>query len=482
MTRKQENFSEWYNEIIELANLSDKRYPVKGMNVWTGYGWRIMRTIDELTRGYMDECGHEEVCFPLLISKDQFQKEADHIKGFDAEVYWVTHAGRNELDVPLLLRPTSETSMYPMFALWVRSHNDLPLKTYQVVNTFRYETKQTRSFIRMREIHFFEAHTCHTDFEDAERQIQEDLQVMKKLAEDLALPFILAKRPRWDTFPGAFYTIGVDTIMPTGKSLQLASIHQYKTNFSEPYEIKYEDRNGEQQFAHQTTYGMSERLLGAIVGVHGDDLGLILPPRIASYQAVIVPIPAKGKQEEVFEEAKKLKGELSGFRVQIDLADERPGSKYFKWERKGVPVRVEIGLRDMKKGQVVLVRRDTREKLFVKREEAAQRLGELLETMQADMYARACEGQEKLIITVTDDHMKADGENKVLRFSFCGSEDCAQELEKDLGIKILGEAVDEMGVSIKPDESLNGEYTGKPSCLVCGKPVPDTVTFGAKTY
>ncbi len=482
LEKKAENFSEWYNSVIEIAALSDKRYPVKGMNVWTGYGWKIMRKIDNLSREYMEETDHDEVHFPLLVSKDQFQKEADHIKGFDAEVFWVTHAGRNELDVPLLLRPTSETAMYPMFALWVRAHTDLPLKTYQIVNTFRYETKMTRSFIRMREIHFFEAHTCHVDFEDAEQQIREDLEIMEKLAEDLAIPFLLTKRPRWDTFPGAFYTIGVDCVMPTGRSLQLASIHQYKTNFSEPYGIKYEDKDGEFHFAHQTTYGMSERLLGAVIGIHGDDLGLILPPRIAPFQAVIVPIPAKGKVEKVHEEAEKLKKELKNFRVFLDLEDSRPGAKYYKWEKKGVPVRIEIGLRDIKKGQLVLVRRDTKEKLFIPREELLPRLEALLEEIQSNLLEKAQKDMEKKIITVTDDHMKGDEANAVLRVSFCGSQDCAETLEKDLGIKVLGEVVDARGEFILPDESLNSTFTGKPSCLVCGKPVPNRVHYGAKTY
>jgi len=482
ISRKRENFSEWYNDVIEVAKLSDKRYPVKGMNVWTGYGWKLMRNIDERTREYLEETGHDEVHFPLLVSRDQFQKEAQHIKGFDAEVYWVTHAGVNELDIPLLLRPTSETAMYPMFSLWIRAHTDLPLKTFQIVNTFRYETKQTRSFIRMREIHFFEAHTCHVDFEDAERQIREDLGIMKRLADDLCLPFILAKRPKWDTFPGAFYTIGVDAVMPTGKSLQLASIHQYKTNFSEPYNISYEDRDGEFRFVHQTTYGMSERLVGALVGVHGDDLGLILPPAIAPCQAVIVPIPAKGKIEKVHEEARALREELKGFSITLDLTDERPGAKFFKWEKNGVPVRIEIGMRDIEKGQLVMVRRDTGEKSFVSRKEAAGALKELLDAIQENLLARAREEMDKMIVTMKDDIRNGMDLTGILRFSWCGSEDCAEELEKELNIKILGEAVDEHEEFILPDDTLNSEFSGKPSCVVCGRPVPDKVTFGARTY
>ncbi|MCK4300266.1 MAG: proline--tRNA ligase, partial [Planctomycetes bacterium] len=259
----EDEFSEWYNSLIENAELSDKRYPVKGMNVWTPYGWRIMTNIDAAIRRELDATGHGEVCFPLLVPATEFEKEAQHIKGFSDEVYWVTRAGGNELDVPLLLRPTSETAMYPIFKLWIRSHADLPLKTYQIVNTFRHDTKMTRSFIRVREIHFFESHTCHVDFEDAEKQIAEDLEIWSKVSKDLALPYLVAKRPDWDKFPGAFYTIGFDVLMPAGRTMQMASVHQYKTNFAVPYEITYEDEKGEHQHAHQTTYGMSERLVGA---------------------------------------------------------------------------------------------------------------------------------------------------------------------------------------------------------------------------
>ena len=317
--RKQEDFSEWYNEIVELAHLTDKRYPIKGMNVWTPYGWKIMRFIDTFIREECDATGHDEVCFPLLIPETEFKKEKDHIKGFDAEVYWVTHAGLNELDVRLLLRPTSETAMYPMFALWVRSHTDLPLKTYQLVNTFRYETKQTRAFIRVREIHFFESHTCHVDEADAQRQVEEDFVILENIMEHLCLPYFLLRRTEWDKFPGAHYTVGVDTLLPDGRSLQLGSIHHYRENFSRPFNITYEDDKGEHRFAHQTTFGMSERLVGAVVAVHGDDKGLVLPPDISPFQVVIVPILAKGNVEKVAEECQKRQG-TAGRRLSLSDA------------------------------------------------------------------------------------------------------------------------------------------------------------------
>jgi prolyl-tRNA synthetase len=295
---KAEAFTEWYPFIVEAADLVDKRYPIKGMDVWRPYGWKTMRLIDDLTHAEMERTNHEEVNFPLLIPEDLLEREnalvarlkrareegvdPDELRdeeeeaGFKKEVYWVRHAGENELDVPMFLRPTSETAMYTMFPLWIRSHADLPLKVYQMVNTFRYETKQTRSFIRVREIHFFEAHTAHVDEDDATRQIEQDLEIVDRLMHHLCLPVLKAKRPLWDTFPGAWYTIGIDAIMPNGRTLQVASCHHYRDQWAKAFDITYETREADHAHVHQTTYGMSERLLGAVVGMHGDDSGLIM--------------------------------------------------------------------------------------------------------------------------------------------------------------------------------------------------------------
>ncbi len=466
--KKSENFSEWYNEVLEKANLSDKRYPVKGMNIWTPYGWRIMLNIDKFIREEMERTNHEEVYFPMLIAEDQFAKEAEHIKGFGDDVYWVTHAGKNPLDVRLLLRPTSETAMYPIFALWVRSHAELPLKTFQIVNVYRYETRQTRTFVRVREIHFFEAHTCHTDFEDAEKQIEEDLKVMDNVAKKLCLPYLCLRRPDWDKFAGAHYTVGVDCLMPSGRTLQIGGIHQYKENFAKPYNITYEDENGDHQFVHQTTYGMSERLVGAVVGMHGDDLGLILPPDIAPYQVVIVPILAKGIQERVIEESRKLQDELrnAGFRVFLDTRDVRPGSKYFDWEIKGVPLRLELGQRDLDKGVVTFARRDTGQKMEVERENLISQVKETLQAISKNLEERALQllNERTIVASNLEEAKNASGVAKV---GWCGEENCGLEMEESTDKKVLGTPV------------KNEEFSGQ--CLICGKPT-DIVAYMAKTY
>jgi prolyl-tRNA synthetase len=462
--KKEEDFSEWYNDLVELAKLTDKRYPIKGMNVWTPYGWKIMRHIDTFIREGCDATGHDEVCFPLLIPETEFQKEKDHIKGFDAEVYWVTHAGLNELDIRLLLRPTSETAMYPIFSLWVRAHSDLPLKTYQIVNTFRYETKMTRAFIRVREIHFFESHTCHTTEEDAQRQVEEDFVILQKVMRHLALPYFLLTRTEWDKFPGAYYTVGVDCPLLEGRSLQLGSIHHYRENFSKPFDIKYEDVDGSLKHVHQTTYGMSERLVGCTVAFHGDDKGLVLPPDVAPIQVVIIPILAKGKVEEVMAEAIKLREDLkkAGIRVHLDDKDERPGSKFFNWEIKGVPLRLELGQRGIAEGKVCYaVRHDGTKGSFLRAtavDDVSTKLQEIMKAMNENAWKR-------LSTAVTTIDSLNDPPKKILRFGWCGEETCGREIETRTELKILGTPY------------INEEFHGK--CLVCGKET-DKPTYAAR--
>lgn len=466
--KKSEDFNEWYNEIVELADLCDKRYPIKGMNIWRPYGWKLMNNVDRLIRDEMEKTNHQEVCFPLLIPESFFKKEEEHIEGFGKEVFWVTHAGQNELEERWLLRPTSETAMYPIFSLWIRSHTDLPLKTYQIVNTFRYETKQTRAFIRVREIHFFEAHTCHVDFEDAERQIKEDKEIADRLLHELCLPYVFSKRPEWDKFAGAYYTISIDVLMPSGRTLQIGSIHQYRDNFAKPYEISYETEKGEHAFCHQTTYGMSERLLGALVGVHGDNKGLILPPEVAPLQVVIIPIIFKGKEHAVFDASEKLHTKLihEGIRSHIDAREITPGNKYYDWELKGVPLRVEIGPKDVEKNELTMVRRDTGKKKSIPLKDGVKAVYDELQVLAQTLYGNA----EKLlkdsmynVLTIEE----AKTKKGIVALPWCGNKDCALEIENILEGNTLGEPI-ENAACAHP-------------CAVCGAPAIIWMRF-AKSY
>ncbi|MDP6612435.1 MAG: proline--tRNA ligase, partial [Candidatus Hydrothermarchaeota archaeon] len=384
------NFSEWYNDIIEKAEILDIRYPVKGLYVWFPYGFKIRGLVMGSIRRLLEETGHGEALFPLLIPDQEFSKEAKHIRGFENEVYWVTHGGLEPLNVKLALRPTSETAIYPMFAVWIRSHGDMPLRVYQVVNTFRYETKHTRPLIRLREITTFkEAHTAHATREDAEAQVKVAIEVYKKLFDTLGVPYTISRRPDWDKFPGAEYTIAFDTIFPDGRTLQIATVHNLGQNFAKTFDVTFENLKGEQEYVYQTCYGISDRVIASTLVVHGDDAGLCLMPELAPVQVVIVPIWFKGKQEMINKEVDKLKGELRDYRVKVDDRELRPGSKFYDWEIKGVPLRLELGPKDIGEGVVTVVRRDNGEKHRIPRENVAREVGKHLEWMSEDLKARA---------------------------------------------------------------------------------------------
>lgn len=463
--RKDEEFSDWYNEVVERAELSDKRYPIKGMNVWRPYGWAIMKFVDQAIREEFDATGHGEVNFPVLIPESEFQKEAEHVKGFEGDVFWVTRGGFNELDIKLVLRPTSETAMYPMFKLWIRSHADLPLKVYQIVPVFRYETKMTRSFMRVREIHFFESHTAHATFEDAEQQIRENLQINERLMRLLALPYLITRRPDWDKFPGAYYSLGSDTLLPSGRSLQLGTFHQYRDNFAKVYDVTYETPEGEHKYVHQTTDGMSERILGALIAVHGDEKGLVLPPAAAPVQAVIVPVLEKGRQEDMLREAQRLFFELRELmRVKLDDRDVRPGEKYYYWEARGVPLRVELGPRELEGSAVTVVRRDTGEKRELPRDGLPGRLRSLLELMQVALWNRAEKILQDNTFTITTLEKSRDGFN---RMGWCGKESCGKAITERTSMDVLG-------TPFYPET-----FEGK--CIVCGEPTKQVV-YAAKAY
>ena len=455
-------FSAWYNDLLWRAEIMDVRYPVKGLYVWYPYGFAIRKYVYQRLRDLLDR-DHQETLFPLLIPEQEFMKEAEHIKGFENEVYWVTHGGTTPLEVKLALRPTSETAIYPMYALWVRSHADLPIKYYQIVNTFRYETKQTRPLIRLREITSFkEAHTVHATWEEAEQQVEEAIALYREFYDGLCIPTLVSKRPDWDKFPGADYTIAVDAIMPNGKTLQIGTVHHLGDHFSRTFNITYEDKRGEQKLAYQTCYGISERSIAALISIHGDDKGLILPPVVATFQAVIVPITIGKRHEDVMAAAQKLKTDLTaaGFRVKLDTRDLRPGAKYYWWELRGVPLRLELGPRDLDAGKVMAVKR-TGEKTSIELATVTEGIKRVLSEITDTLRARAEEhtrshlcnvdSMDALIATLNDD--------KVAVVHWCQQRECGDEIEEKTNASILG--TDVRSVYVPATE-------GK--CIACGKP------------
>jgi prolyl-tRNA synthetase len=439
-------FSEWFHNILEEAEIIDTRYPVKGMHIWLPQGFKIRKHTLNILRAILDE-DHEEVLFPLLIPEDELAKEAIHVKGFEEEVYWVTHGGLNELNEKLALRPTSETAMYPMFSLWVRNHSDLPMKYYQVVNTFRYETKHTRPLIRVREITTFkEAHTVHATAEEAEQQVMEAVKIYKKFFDMLGLPYSVSKRPEWDKFPGALYTVAFDTIMPDGKTLQIGTVHNLGQTFAKTFDITYETATGEHEYVYQTCYGLSDRIIASVIGIHGDKSGLCMPPDIAPYQVVIVPIIFKKGGEEVMEFCRNLEQKLkseANLRVYFDDRDIRAGKKYYEWEMRGVPLRIEIGPRDIQNKKVVTYRRDTQEKEIIDynpltiSETTFETLGEISLNMKDKAWKTFNNSIRSVdsIEEAANEMAKAGG---IITFNWCGDENCGKDIEDKVKVAILG--------------------------------------------
>ena len=397
-TEKFDNFSEWYDKVLLEAEVVDDRYPVKGFSVYRGWGYSVAKRIYQMLEERLEATDHQPMQFPVVIPEDIFQKEEDHIEGFSAEVFWITHAGENELDRRLLLRPTSETAIYPMFKIWIRSHADLPLRMHQTCNVYRYETKATRPLFRGREFLWNEAHTAHVDFEDAERQVNVGVEAYRSIYDALGISYLILKRPDFDKFAGAVYSLAFDTWNPDGKVNQIGTVHQLGENFAKAFDLTYEDGDGNQTHASTTCYGMGMgRTLAATIAHHGDNNGLVLPPIVAPKQVVIVPIPFKGKEELVsqyFNEVKAILAE-AGFRVALDDDDRlRPGEKYYKWEMFGVPIRAELGHREANAKAVTLVRRDTKEKKKVQLDDLVEEVAALATKIQANIAARSRERLE----------------------------------------------------------------------------------------
>ncbi|MFH0836648.1 MAG: proline--tRNA ligase [Candidatus Aenigmatarchaeota archaeon] len=469
LTEKKENFSEWYNQIVKVAGLLDQRYPVKGCEVLMPFGTELLDTITEKLEHMLKENGNKKVLFPLFIPESFLKKESDHIKGFEGEVFHVTHAGNNKLMENLILRPTSETAMYPMFSLWIRSHKDLPLKIFQTVSVFRYETKMTKPLIRMREIMFFnESHTAHKDWEDAENEIKNAMNIYSKhFTNNLAIPFIINKRPITDTFPGAIYTKAFDTIMPDGKSMQIGTVHNLGDNFSKAFDIKYIDESEEKKNVIQTCYGISTRALAAVVAIHGDDKGLVLPPEIAPIQIVIIPVVFQKQKDQIMHEAQTLYEKLKKhFRVHLDIRDQAIGSKFYDWEIKGIPLRIVIGPKEIENNALSITKRFDNEKLTIGEKNIEEFIRNLLDNIQHDMLVKAQEYHKNKIIHVSDkEEAKQVAENKKFAaISWCGSIECAQHIEEDTELALIG--YDDKKPSNK--------------CIHCGKDAKHKAYLGKK--
>ncbi|MCX8171512.1 MAG: proline--tRNA ligase [Candidatus Bathyarchaeota archaeon] len=473
--KKFKNFSKWFDEILFNADILDNRYPVKGFAVYKAWGFRIIKNIIEILEERLNETGHIPMLFPVVIPEDAFAKESEHIKGFSSEVFWITHAGDRELDKKLLLRPTSETAIYPMFALWIRSHADLPLKVYQSVAVYRYETKATRPLLRMREFLWNEAHTAHKSWEEAERQVAEAVEIYNSVFKRLGLSYLVLRRPDFDKFAGAVYSIAFDAWNPDGRVNQIGTVHNLGENFAKAFEITYEDLDGSHKNVFQTCYGFGlSRVVAAIIAQHSDDHGLILPPDIAPIQVVIVPILYKGATHEVNAYAREVYEIIksSGIRVHLDTdEDKTPGEKFYYWEMLGAPVRVEVGPRDQRERKVTLVKRVDLKRIVVPLEDTVTAIKDLFNEIIRVLEERSSSTLKEIIVDAEDQSSLSDIvklNRRIARVCWCEGVECAEKIREASGGEIRGYRID---VEEKPE---------KP-CIICGREAK-RIVYVARAY
>lgn len=461
------DFTQWYTDVVLKTELVDYG-PVKGTMVIRPYGFGIWEKIKEDMDRRFKETGAEDAYFPLLIPMSFFTKEAEHVEGFAPEVAVVTHAGGAKLEEPLAIRPTSETIIGTMYAKWIQSYRDLPVMMNQWCNVMRWE-KTTRPFLRTSEFLWQEGHTVHATEEEAMEETMKMLELYKDFAEQtLAIPVLTGRKTEKEKFAGAVATFGMEAMMLDGKSLQAGTSHYLGQNFAKAFDIKYLDKDGTLKYGYTTSWGTSTRLIGAVIMAHGDKRGLVLPPKVAPIQAVVIPVAAhKGG---VIEKCKEVETALknAGIRVKTDLRDMSPGWKFNEWEMKGVPVRIEIGPRDIEAGHAAIMRRDTLEKSNIALDSLAENVKNILEVIQKDMLESSRKRRDAKIVhadSLNGILKGVEGQNFV-KAGWCGCRECEDKV-KETAAATARVMCDEEGV---PER-----------CAVCGKPAKHNVIF-ARAY
>jgi prolyl-tRNA synthetase len=471
ITPRSQDFSKWYLDVVLRAELADYS-PVKGCMVIRPYGYAIWELLQRALDDRIKATGHVNAYFPLFIPESLLMKEAEHVEGFAPQVAYVTHGGGEELEEKLVVRPTSEAIIGTMYAKWVQSWRDLPILINQWANVVRWE-KVTRPFLRTTEFLWQEGHTAHETETEAEEETLKILELYAEtLATELAVPVVKGMKTESEKFAGALRTYSIEALMGDGRALQAGTSHNLGQNFAKAFDITFQARDKSLQHVWGTSWGVTTRLIGAVIMVHGDDSGLVLPPRVAPFQVVIVPIGRDNWRETVLPRAKEIQAELlaAGFRVTLDERDERPGWKFSEWEMRGVPIRIEIGPRDIEKSQVLTARRDTREKAGVPMDGLAIRVAEILADIQRNLLERAITFREEHTQRVDSyDAFKAamDGRPGFVIAPWCGSADCEAQIKTETQATIR-------------NMPLNGVTPGG-SCVRCDQPAQAEAWF-AKAY
>ncbi len=464
ITSMDVDFAQWYTDVVKKAELIDYT-SVKGCMAIKPAGYAIWENIQsELDRRFK-ETGVENVYMPMFIPESLLEKEKDHVEGFAPEVAWVTHGGLEPLQERLCVRPTSETLFCDYYSRNIQSYRDLPKVYNQWCSVVRWE-KTTRPFLRSREFLWQEGHTAHATAEEAQERTEQMLNVYADFCEEvLAIPVIRGQKTDKEKFAGAEATYTIESLMHDGKALQSGTSHNFGDGFAKAFEIQYSDKENKLQYVHQTSWGMTTRMIGAIIMVHGDDSGLVLPPRIAPVQVVIVPV--QQQKEGVLEKANELKTVLSNYKVKVDDSDKSPGWKFSESEMRGIPVRVEIGPRDISENQAVLVRRDTHEKITVSLDEINERVGKLLDDIQKDMFERARLHRDAHTFEATDmDTFVKTVEEKpgFVKAMWCGCQECEDKIKELTGAT-------SRCMPFKQEKLAD-------TCVCCGKPATKMVYWG----
>ena len=472
---KEENFSEWFDEILKKAELVDKRYPVKGFIAHRPNAEYMEDKIMNIVEEELKKKGHRKARFPNAIPESILQKEAEHIEGFEPEVFWITKGGKKELPERLGLTPTSETVMYTMYSKWITSYRDLPYKIYQRCPVWRHETKHTRPLLRDREFEWIESHDAFKNREEAEKQVEEDIEIAQKIiTEKLGVPFHYFKRPEWDKFSGAVHTFGADAFMPDGRFLQIPSTHLLGENFSKAFNVTYEDKDGEEKNVWQTCFGPAVgRIFAAYIATHGDNKGLRLTWETAPTQVVIVPIK-HGKDSEIEELAEEIKQKLEekNIRVEIDDSESTPGEKFNHWEMMGTPIRIEIGENELEENKLTIKRRDTGKREEIDKKELEEYIEEIPDKIRKELKEQAKEEFKGNIENAdsTEEVKKIVEEGKIARANWCSIDKdgkrCAEILTSETkGAKVRGTI-----------HHKNEEPNEK--CIVCGEKANEVVYIG----
>ena len=472
---KEENFSEWYNQIIEKAEIVDLRLGIKGFITIRPWGTFIIEKLYDLFEEELQKKGHLPVIMPLVIPESNLKKEASHIQGFTPEVFWLQ---TNKDEEKLALRPTSETVFTPMFALWVRSHRDLPMKLYQRGPVFRYDTKATRPLIRGREFHWIECHDAFATKQQAESQVQEDIDTTEKVMhEKLGIPFFPMKRPSWDKFAGAEYTIGSDVFMPDGKLIQQPSTHYMGQKFSRAFNAKFKTETDKEEFLHTTAYGPAmSRILVSIISMHGDDKGLVLPYFISPIKVIIIPIYDVKNKNKILKYCKEIREKLNITNISAKVDDRNeysPGWKFNEAELKGIPFRIEIGEKELKSKKLTLFTRDIKKKqlISVSNLKEIEKLGTKYD-LRLKKKAEDFTNGKIVNCKSKSDIKKAVDNGKMARVNWCDvnkdGERCAEMVEKEIGADIRGTLANKK-------EKPNG------NCVICNKKATEVV-YIARSY